>query len=201
MLVSHTSVLGPQFVTPELGFAGQIEKLGHPAILRTADGGRSWDVLARPCPFGTESLSGLSFATPSSGLAVCTLMAGAGNQTKAVLRTEDGGRSWRVVAGEFDQRSGFIGPIGGLTASGYAVGVSEIPDGTGWLPEWLDGLFATSNEGGSWHPVASPVEDALGEWLFPDHSGLLYGTTPKGHAIFRTRDAGATWRLVHVFDP
>jgi photosystem II stability/assembly factor-like uncharacterized protein len=202
VLVSHARIRGPQFVSSTTGFAGEFDEIGHPAILHTDDGGRTWAVLARPCPDGTESLSGLSFATPATGLAVCTLMYGAGCQTTAVLRTSDGGRSWRVVAGEYDDgRGGVIGPFGGITAQGYADGVTVMPDGRGWLTEIWTGLFATRDAGGHWSAATSPVVDAYGGWLFADRSGLLYGTTQRNDALFRTRNAGATWKLVHSFQP
>lgn len=72
----------------------------HARVYRTADGGRTWQVADTPLPAGRSAgIFGIAFEDTLHGLAV------GGDYTKPddpapnVLRTDDGGRTWRLVGG------------------------------------------------------------------------------------------------------
>ena len=82
----HALILALDFVTPRLGFL--LEQGGR--MWKTRNGGRSW----RDLPgIGTDNASGLSFSSPRNGYVVVSKF---GDDAHGyLLRTTDGGRTWR----------------------------------------------------------------------------------------------------------
>jgi photosystem II stability/assembly factor-like uncharacterized protein len=165
------------FVSARRGFAA----LRDGGLLTTTDGGSTWRRLARRVRFDL-----IDFLTPRRGYA----LTGAG----LLMRTLDGGTRWsrlRLFRGapgsgpyggtlEFvDSRHGFVG-----TRSGRA--------------------FATVDSGRTWRRLHLPCRrlDYLGGLAFADADlgyaicGGQPATNLQEKELFRTTDAGRSWRLV-----
>lgn len=72
-----------------------------PGILAvTTDGGQNWNLQASPTGPGNlcQSDVSLTAASPSDWWLLCNGAAAAGSSTKALMRTFDGGKTWRTVA-------------------------------------------------------------------------------------------------------
>lgn len=82
----HAAKKGPvKFISPSVGVVAI--NGGEPAgqIWRTTDGARSWSQVAS----STEPLAAITFVTPLAGYAV--------GEKDTMLRTEDGGQTWRAM--------------------------------------------------------------------------------------------------------
>jgi photosystem II stability/assembly factor-like uncharacterized protein len=67
-------------------------------VYRTQDGGRTWHVADTPLPAGQSAgIFGIAFHDTLHGLAVGGDYAKPDDPAPNVLRTEDGGRTWRLV--------------------------------------------------------------------------------------------------------
>jgi hypothetical protein len=170
-----------------------------PALLASADGGKSWRPRVNPCRGDYGLTIGFSFVNASRGWLVCATQASTGFQGKEVWESRDGARSWALRS-----RVHPIGPpnpalrLGNLPGFGYPTGLSFLPNGRGWL--WEDrGWLLTSNNGGArWRKAAITQPDqvaATSATLLSDKLGfvLLRGCSVK---LVRTDDAGSSWQLL-----
>ncbi|MBX5465295.1 MAG: hypothetical protein IRZ26_07065 [Clostridia bacterium] len=172
-------------------------------VLRTADGGRHWrDVGPRGAELGEGSAVGAAFLDARVAWIAVSGPAGAPGQM-VVWSTGDGGRSWSAsrldgpgfAVGEL--RIGFAGARDGwlLAAGDPALGLQA------------KALYATSDGGRSWRPVARsgmapgllPEQGTLTGLTFLDGRrgwlGLLYRGSGTGRLpLFRTVDGGRTWQ-------
>jgi photosystem II stability/assembly factor-like uncharacterized protein len=150
-------------------------------ILRTEDGGRTWEqqqVGAR------EGVSDLYFRDKTDGYLL------AGNQ---ILVTEDGGASWRMAARFLP--STFAGAEPDLYSvrftskrRGWVVGSLSRGDNV------VDSLVLQTTDGGaSWNRQRVPVTDELIHLDFDgDKRGWIVGASGR---ILHTRDGGESWTL------
>lgn len=126
---------------------------------------------------------------------------GWGLSANAVLRTNDGGLTWRDVS-----------PPGGETEFGYSAGAAFSSAEQAWvlIPEASDPmgsgvLYRTRDGGGRWESLPVPFGSA--DLAFLDENegwamaGLGVGAGSMGVAIYRTGDGGATWQQVYTNDP
>lgn len=145
----------PYLLTARFGF---IAKAG--TIFRTTDGGQSWQkVYSLPlglAPMGGNLAAGpVTFVTSALGYAVLNIPnCWAGGCPDVIVRTEDGGASWRAVSGEMQ------GPLPGLDAphTGPPGGISEI---LGWrsgdvIAATMLGISISRNGGATWASVTPP---------------------------------------------
>jgi photosystem II stability/assembly factor-like uncharacterized protein len=163
-------------------------------IVRTVDGGRTWQNLTPP---GGASRQFRDVEAFDRDNALVLDAAGAGT----ILRTADGGATWRVVFQNPDP-NGFYDCIAFFDhRRGLAVGDPV----NGKFP-----ILATSDSGRTWRPASSlRMPDALdGEGAFATTGTCLvtvgprdawFGTsneTAAPHArVFHTQDAGRTWTV------
>ncbi len=166
-----------QFLTPDLGVAATSY-----GILRTTDGGNSWQ---RVWPLGPGPLRSVSMTASGYGFAVSV------NQPDLLLRTGNGGRTWQP-----------------LRSFPYAAAGSEAPEpqiSSIWAFSGGRGLvyaggrlYRTSDRGGTWQivplrqPPAAPYSQAT----------ILFSSLSDGWAVsigldsgnlYRTTDGGRTW--------
>ncbi len=201
------------FVTPSVGYAvlASDSASAAPRLVRTVDGGGRWTAVAGGLPKGRYPYEGalVDFATPSRGVALMSLGAGACQEEWDVFRTADGGRSWRAA--------------GRIVGSDGPVALGAQAGGAPWM---LNGSCAGPNAtlfrgfAKTW-PVlrafALPPAEAKG-YFSPSAVSLqrygaaraflavaFYPAAPAGHAAlivgYRTADAGASWQSVGVGGP
>jgi photosystem II stability/assembly factor-like uncharacterized protein len=171
---SARRLVDPAFGTDDVGFAirsrpGDTE-MGP--VMRTTDGGRSWQRIGGPCVGATGT--SLSFPSARHGWLLCMTQPGAGMQPKAVFKTRDAGRRWRLVADAFFSRIGRN--RGGLSVGGYPYGMSFEPCGNGLLWQARGQTYATSDGGRHWRSVrlTSPESEGVGgSVVSPDVRFLL----------------------------
>lgn len=130
-------------------------------------------------PLSFVKLSGLRFVDAKHGW-VCGGYIG-GWTKPIMLRTSDGGKTWRSV------KSGLSGGINdvwfGNSTTGYAIG---------------KGLYRTTNAGGSWSRVTySSAENYDSIQSFGASDVRMIGSalkSPYTAKVFTSRDGGSTWK-------
>jgi photosystem II stability/assembly factor-like uncharacterized protein len=199
-------VMRVSFADPSRGLA----VAGKGRLLSTSDGGKTWSSLALPCSQtdaqwakATDELF-VSLPTARRAWAVCVSEPGAGNQGKTVYRSDDGGRSWTIVA----NRPLFRRPkaaSGGLSSYGYPAGVSFSRQGSGLLWESRGTLDLSRDGGRHWKAlrVATPeVDSGLSAQMLSRELGFaLLFNGDLGYRLLATADGGTEWRLVHRWLP
>lgn len=193
-------------------------------LLRTSDGGETWERLVLPLDLGPVKVhffnSRVGYVAGGTG--------GAGRLPTgiAVLRTDDGGRSWRVCyrdrealpAVEIAAPSEQVAVVavesqsllrtedGGRTWKNVAAHeragfkhVTFSPDGTGWAVG--DRSFARSDDGGkTWRTPDNLPPDLLNhDWSAVDFADSQTGmAVSRDFAIAITRDGGRTWEGIET---
>jgi hypothetical protein len=123
-------------------------------FVRTSDGGRTWHRLARQCPRGAGSTAAAAISAQSA-LLLCDGQPGTGFQGKLLYGSDDGWRTWHVLADVaiLGIPKLHVGQAG-LSGYGYAAGPSVRPDGAGVL--WQERgapIYVTVDGGHHWHAV------------------------------------------------
>ncbi|HEX8104224.1 MAG TPA: YCF48-related protein [Solirubrobacteraceae bacterium] len=135
---SRTPLRAVDFLTPRSGYA--IDRLGR--TYKTGNAGRSWKELAGVG--GTDPVS-LAFADAKAGWALLSSF-GSAAQGGYVLRTDDGGRSWRpqLIAQQSLPGGLFAEPFMVATSASSAIALAG---GAGGDPNSPARLFATTTGG------------------------------------------------------
>jgi photosystem II stability/assembly factor-like uncharacterized protein len=150
-------------------------------LYATADGGRHW--LARPTPAGYSLQIVRTAGDPS--LLYDLTAAESYPFSRTLYRSRDGGETWQAIR----------------TAAGdthCAVAVAPAETGIVYLACEVAGLVRSTDGGTTWgHPVMlpftlGPSQPAL-LMIDPRDPSVLYAG-PNGQGIYRSRNAGATWR-------
>lgn len=167
--------------------------------MKTRDGGRAWQDVGLPCRRGWGGYAwhaSVSFVSPSRGWLLCTGQPSAGNQSKAVYRTVNGGERWRrLVNVHFEP-----GPVraGGLSRFGYPQGMSFARSGRGLLWEGRGVSYLTTDRGRTWRPISVTRADertGVSGWFVSNRVAYLL-VQDDDFELFRTTSGGQTWRLV-----
>jgi len=210
-------VAGMTLLTPEDGWV-----VGAGEILRTADGGQTWQV-------GASASGGAAWAGPAwvlssaggAGWALLTTGQGAASQEAYLLyRTADGGQHWGLVligsgsiypatapSGQINwggpRPSAPLGPGGypvGLWAAGAAAGLAVNSPAGGFLQ------LTTVGAAGA----AAALATIPGDFLSPQGNtlpmspviafgsptaGWLAGATPQTSGLWSSTDGGRTWQV------
>lgn len=198
-LVSRSRLLSAGFTGESVGW-GVLESpqaAFESMLVRTADGGRTWQPSPVPCPRVVGGVMGVSFPTPTTGWLLCVGEPGAGQQQKAVLATIDGGRSWQAVSGAIVGNTSLGGGLGGY---GYPLGIAFRPDGRGLLWEGRGTLFVTHDGGRTWTPkdkVVGPEVD-FGQSASLPRDRVFFVLLQRGSfRLLRSQDGGRTWSVIH----
>ncbi len=147
---------------------GSIMSLTPPGVLRTPDGGRSWQV--------TSGLNGvrvhhLAEAPQQAGRVYAATYQG-------VCRSEDGGRSWTqcTLTDRIVQKVQ-AGPGGKVYAGTYG-----------------DGLYLSQDGGETWTQIGFAGSSIASMLLRSD--GLYVVVQGSNAGLYRTRDDGANWQML-----
>jgi len=166
------------FVTPSVGYvAGSTgacdRKTGNCThgikVLRTTDGGLHW----RACYQDDSSYNIHSIATPTKEVAIIAV------DGSSLLRTENGGQSWRVAGP----------PTPGASS------VKFNPDGRGWVVGPRGSFYFSTDQGKTWQrPTGFPQSLSNCYWWDLDFADQRIGIAVGDHsALALTSDGGATW--------
>ena len=211
MPLAHRSLL------LDLARAGErlvsVGERGH--ILVSDDGGRQWRQVAVPL---RSTLTGVYFVDARNGWAV--------GHDAAILRSTDGGDSWRIqyydAAGETPlldvwfrdiDRGIAVGAYGLLleTFDGGATWnqrrlieeddfhlnqISATADGQLWVAAEAGNLYTSNDQGLSWEVADSPYEGSL-FGVLPLAPETLLLYGLRGH-LFRSSDGGASWTPIET---
>ncbi|MGW9530864.1 WD40/YVTN/BNR-like repeat-containing protein [Paenibacillus terrae] len=176
-------------------------------ILRTADGGQSWDISALP---SGEHVSAIQYVNPSTGWIMASTNLNEQDQQKLLYHTTDGGATWKKVAQSSGMSSNKSGS--GLPDLGSMAGMSFDGNKQGFVVINLDSsvkLYKTSNQGKTWTPVASkmqgcPQAKAEAPQSFKGKSSsywipvLCYLDSGTKYSGLFTADAGMQWNNVSL---
>lgn len=152
---------------------------GNGLILRTTDGGQSWEELQRPTDF---DLTRVRFINPQTGyIAGRNWIKDPNNGTEThhvqILRTDDGGQNWKVCYSNDE-----AGEVFQIAVLSETTAVASIDSST---------LIRTEDAGTTWKVVASGKGDFMSVSFTPDATGWAVGN--KG-SFYRSGDQGRTWQ-------
>ena len=169
---------------------------GHLLIRRTTDGGAHWDLPpADSLPSAQRGEGGFA----ASGTCVVTLAAhfawiGTGAaDTARVLRSEDGGETWRATATPIA-----AGNFAGIAAVAFRDTLHGMVLGgkLGSPTEFSDNVAITGDGGRTWRLAGRPGFSGAvyGAAVVPGRAGSVVAVGPRGLAY--SGDDGTTWRTL-----
>jgi len=164
-------------------------------ILLTGDGGAHWEMApleSRPAADsaeGSPAASGTCVVARGRGDAWIGTMGG--SQGTRVLRTGDGGRTWRSS----------VTPVGGGAAGAAVASLAFRDSRHGFAAGWDTRRVARTDDGGrTWVTVGEPAfaGGVYGLALVPGRAGALVAVGRSGASI--SWDEGATWQALDEGD-
>lgn len=160
---------GVFFLDARLGWA-----VGHDAvILRTTDGGSSWQ-LQHAAPEEERPLLEIWFRSPGSGIAI--------GAYGYFLTTDDGGRTWS--SGSVSEDDWHLNQLA-ISNTGVLCIAAE-----------AGSIYRSRDNGLSWSALPSPYEGSFFGALWTGNSELIvFGL--RGH-LFRSVDDGDSWQAVET---
>ncbi|MEO7323977.1 MAG: glycoside hydrolase domain-containing protein [Dokdonella sp.] len=177
-------------ITREVSPASETQALS--SFARTLDGGATWSIEPMPADTLADATPlALDFIDPRHGWLMARAPSGSNFQRGRLLRTDDGGHTWRVL------------PPPPIVAQPVFVS-SQM----GWLaggPQ-RDHLHVTRDGGAHWQQQVLPGVDANSRVVVqsPDFRGQLDGTLALASAdannlwtlvLYATHDGGEQWRI------
>ncbi len=188
-------------------FAGGGNEWFGPAVWQSSDLGATW----------THSSEGLAYATGQDPIkAVWSLAPGAGRlyagvEPAGLFRSDDGGQSWRHVAGLRDHPSRPDWQPGGGGLILHSVILHPDDERQQWVAISAAGVFHTADGGETWQPRNRGTRaDFLPEGQnYPDygqcvHSLVMAPGTPdrlyqQNHCgMYRSQDGGRQWQSIEA---
>lgn len=189
---THRGLQLAAVVSAKVAWATSQEASGGPSrVFLSRDGGLAWRRVAHPCARAVDFWGPL-IAAPSARHAwlLCLGQPGAGQQNKALYETTDGKR-WVL------RRN--------LSGSGYGQWLAFSRSGFGLLAESRGGLLLTRDGGRTWTEtrITSPeVAEPQSIALLSPSLGLVLVRDDRSRRLielYRTRDAGQIWSLLHIW--
>lgn len=164
------------FVDGRRGFAVG----GKGALLATEDGGARWELRRAPVE---DTLHDIFFTDERTGWVACErsiyLLKTKEEHRSYLLKTEDGGASWRRVE------------VAGADVHARVVRVRFADREHGWAFGEMGALYATKDGGETWTPQRVPTRRLLLGGAFLDaRRGWIVGA---GSTLLQTSDGGETW--------
>jgi photosystem II stability/assembly factor-like uncharacterized protein len=192
------------FVSRDLGYAVRLDVFhgGDHApwtLVKTTDGGQTWQAVGRAAPAGTSAVA-VSFVDPHQGWLLRMDQPGAGQQSRELLETRNGGHSWRRVAGTLSPSAIPASSTDGLGTGGYPGSLFFLADGHGWIGlNYAASVIATKDGGRHWQPAGSRLSDygAGPVWFLNDRRGFAIVGSANDFRLLGTRNGGSSWAVVH----
>ena len=157
-----------EFLTPTLGY------VGGGALVRTQDGGLTWDVLTAWDEEG--SVFGFDFRTPEVGVMCNYPIVEWSPYDAGVYETRDGAATWRLLR------------------EGVHNDVALLPNGDILAAE--PGAIALStDQGDSWSVRVTDMEEGFSEFFVVDASRVI--AVGLVGSIWLSEDGGSTWDRTH----
>jgi photosystem II stability/assembly factor-like uncharacterized protein len=147
----------------------------EPTLLRTSDGGASWQSLAGPCSPSLGPSGDISGSSPSDVWVVCGGVPGAGQQLKQMAHSADGGVHWIVID---------------LSSNGYVADLAVTSPSRAWLAFGRGPLSMTVDGGRTWRISIENNESGVSFVRFVDP---LHGWAATPQQLYRTTDGGMHW--------
>jgi photosystem II stability/assembly factor-like uncharacterized protein len=177
---------GLSFLNPDSGFvaASTTHEVGRAGILKTTNGGATWDRLT--IPDSIVSLRSIQFKE-HLGFAAGYQMVDA-VISGVILRTTDAGAHWENTS--FPQVDNFTGVLVTNPDTAFAAGVTATGDPV---------VYRTTNSGADWLPLSLSTTGKLLQgvaFAAGGTTGMVFGsTTMSPLAVFAstTTDGGLTW--------
>lgn len=194
---SVTYLFGASFVTSMLGYVtGETsQSAGSACVLKTADGGLTWTVLATPD--SVLSLRDICFVDSVSGVAVGYSYGDSTETYGLIIRTTDGGVTWKPKS--FPGVNNFVSVSFSSPLVGYASGPSNADS----VSPLRGVVYKTTDGGASWMEVPVEGTDSIFEnyvrFAWGTDVGVMYGIHPTLNSsgdqplVARTTNGGATW--------
>lgn len=199
----YVELLGLSFKTEKDGWAfgsreestqgskpGSIVTKTRPVVVRTSDGGASWQPVTLASDLPSYGMSRSCFIDAMNGWVVAGTIDE--DDTGAVLRTTDGGATWKTVptpdAKQVPQSIFFLD-----ANNGWLVGATEDESGDPGPSQ----ILATKDGGATWE-VKTKVAASLRAVQFVDaQNGMAVGS---GGKVFHTSDGGSSWTEATTHD-
>ncbi|WP_434639706.1 hypothetical protein PQ743_10470 [Thermoanaerobacterium thermosaccharolyticum] len=186
-------------------------------ILKTTDGGKTWNKLSYKLPQLSQSISKIQFVTPNTGWLLAVSDGAAEQQIKYLFKTNDGGKTWeKINVTSSDSYSGL--PLVGTSTDMIFYGADN-----GWIgvsnPISADViLYKTGDGGNTWSKVSVPTPQSFEKYCIisasvpifkDDKNGTLnidfYRTNDgksENHTVtYVTNDGGNSWSTnVYAYD-
>jgi photosystem II stability/assembly factor-like uncharacterized protein len=161
--------------------------VGASLVMRTSDGGRSWERYRVP---GISGIAGAAFVDARDWIAAGS--SGVRTVTIPILRTADAGRTWQrsVLPRRYQDGHGPVVFSFADASHGWAT-VDTVHSGAFANVD----LFMTSDGGRSW--VYEGSEPFSGPIFFVGSLGWAAGGTASDR-LYATTDGGRSWRLVQL---
>jgi photosystem II stability/assembly factor-like uncharacterized protein len=160
-----------------------------PYLLKTTNGGKSWNRIAKEKLPNIEAgeasfaASGTCMVTKGESAWFCT--------QNRIFFTKDKGESWNVTQTEFikGQTAGIFGLHFTNQKQGFAVGGDFKDD-----KKSSQNIAMTNDGGKSWQMLSPTLPDGLKEssWLLPNKTLITVGTSGTGIS----KDLGKTWQSI-----
>lgn len=152
---------------------------GYPGVAVTTDDATTFNGLG---PLAHNDAVGVDFTDPKRQ----TLLAGAHEETRKVMRSKDGGKTWDNIGGTLPANSNHSSYVHVVTAGTYLVGCTGSAGG-------LSGIFRTTNDGASWAHVS---DDGGGNHPLVASDDSIYWANRDNGGLIRSTDDGENWELV-----
>lgn len=211
--LAATALTSIDFVSTADGWAVSTSSMWNGKLVYTHDGGRTWTVQSLPKrtsstgsslgPAVGGSPQSVSFADSTHGMLLETGQPGAGQQPKALLQTNDGGKTWHwTLSVGMDSSGGSHG----LGSGGYADGIDVTPGNPSraYIWESRGPLAVTSDGGQTWSSVAlTKPEVTEAAWVSmlsaSDGYALVHdmSTGTSRFVVEKTTDGMKSWTAVH----
>ena len=165
----------------------------YPEILKTVDGGHSWETQKSPLVVGRTSPTSIDFLDEQTGFITFQRSGGGPDRYSTVpslIRTRDGGKTWTLIEATIN---GTLSDAHFLTVDEGVATLLELFT-INQVPNSRRSVVRTTDGGASWQPVSDiAIAMSLNAVYYVNRQvGFIRGTNRQ---LYRTLDGGRNWQL------